>query len=111
MQVAWSAEEIVRDGRVRLPAVLRLVEWLVEVDRTYPSLAREISSVDLAESGAVTLQLVHAMGEVVLDIDTSLSKLALIDDVLRDLREKGLPYSQLDLRFADQIVVRREPRS
>ena len=51
--------------------------------------------------------LVHAEGTVLVDSETPVAKLALLDDVLRDLREKSLSYRQLDLRFKDQIVVRR----
>jgi hypothetical protein len=50
---------------------------------------------------------VHAPGEVLLARETPVDKMALVDDVLRDLRKKGVSFTRLDLRFPDQIVVRR----
>ena len=51
--------------------------------------------------------MVHAEGAIVLDHDTPVDKLSLLDDVLRDLHEKKIPFAVLDLRFDGQIVVRK----
>jgi hypothetical protein len=102
-----SGEPIVQGGRVRDEVVAGAISWLTEVGRRYPELAREISSMEIDSSGTLTLQLVHAPGEVLLARDTPVDKLAWVDDVLRDLREKGITFTRLDLRFPDQIVVGR----
>lgn len=107
MRVPWPAAAVEREGRIRLALVRDALSWLGEVGRRYPALAREISAVELDGAGIVTLRLVHAEGDVVLDLATPIEKLALVDDVLRDLHEKGIRFSRLDLRFEDQIVVRR----
>ncbi|HUP18550.1 MAG TPA: FtsQ-type POTRA domain-containing protein [Gemmatimonadota bacterium] len=103
----WTSASVVEAGRVRPGAVRRTLAWLGEVERKYPVLAREISTIELDRRGTVTLRLVHSEGAVVLAHDTPIEKLALIDDVLRDLHEKEIPYTVLDFRFEDQIVVRK----
>ena len=55
--------------------------------------------------GMLTLHLVHASGEVLLARDTPVEKMGWVDEVIRDLQEKGVAFSRLDLRFPDQIVV------
>lgn len=107
VRLAWPAGRLARSGRIGSGPVGELLIWLQAVERDLPALAREISSVELARSGTITLRLVHAEGTVLVASDTPVAKLALLDDVLRDLREKSLSYRQLDLRFKDQIVVRR----
>lgn len=106
IETEWPPAAVAAQGRIRQPEVRRLVEWLVAVTRQYPALAHEISALELDRRGTVTLRLVHAEGVIVLDQRTPIEKLALVDDVLRDLREKGLQTMQLDLRFEDQIVAR-----
>ncbi len=104
----WPASAVVDDaGRVKPGAVRRALAWLGEVERKYPALAREISSIELDGRGTVTLRMVHAEGAIVLDHDTPVDKLSLLDDVLRDLHEKKIPFAVLDLRFDGQIVVRK----
>lgn len=103
----WPAAVVTTDGFVRHPAVRALIGRLREIERHFPALAREISAIELDRAGTVTLRLVHADGAIVADLRTPIEKLALIDDVLRDLRQRGHTYLQLDLRFEDQIVVRR----
>lgn len=103
----WPAAEIARAGRVAVDEIGRTLALLGEVSRRYPALSREISAVEIDRAGTVTLRLVHGDGTIVLDVETPVEKLALIDDVLKDLKEKGLEYRTLDLRFDDQIVVRR----
>lgn len=98
---------IVHAGRVRDEVVSGAVAWLTEVGRRYPELAGEISSLEIDGEGTMTLRLVHAPGEVLLARETPVDKMALVDDVLRDLRKKGVTFTRLDLRFPDQIVVRR----
>jgi cell division protein FtsQ len=105
--IEWEAADVASGGLVGLKPARRLLAWMDQVQREYPALYREISAVELDRRGTVTLRLVHAEGELVLDQSTPIEKLALVDDVLRDLREKGLSYLRLDLRFEDQIVVRR----
>lgn len=107
LSVGWPASEVVREGRIAVEAVQSTLALLGEVSTRYPALSREISAVELERSGTVTLRLVHGDAAIVLDVSTPIEKLALIDDVLKDLREKGLDYRALDLRFDDQIVVRR----
>jgi cell division septal protein FtsQ len=107
LTVDWPSGLVAREGKVRLEPVLAMVRYLGEIKRRYPALAREISAVELANTGEATLRLIHAEGEIVLDTQTPVEKLTLVDDVLRDLRAKGQPYVKLDLRFTDQIVVRR----
>lgn len=107
LKAPWTSAEIVESGRVRPGAVRATLAWLGEVERKYPALAREISAIELDDREVVTLHLVHTSGRVVLDPSTPIDKLALLDDVLRDLHEKGIPYEVLDLRFEDQIIVRR----
>ena len=102
-----SAEGIVHGGRVRDSDVTLALAWMEEVGRRYPELADEISSLDVDPAGTLTLRLVHAPGEVLLARDTPIEKMALVDDVLRDLREKGIGFTRLDVRFPDQIVVQR----
>ena len=102
-----SAREVVRGGRVSDAVVAGAVAWLTEVVRRYPELAGEISSLEIDATGTLTLRLVHAPGEVLLARETPVDKMALVDDVLRDLRQKGITFTHLDLRFPDQIVVRR----
>ncbi|MFN2383180.1 MAG: cell division protein FtsQ/DivIB [Gemmatimonadota bacterium] len=102
-----AARVVTRAGRIGPGPVSELLGWLQAVERDLPALAREISSIELGRNGTITLRLVHAEGTVLVSSDTPVAKLAMIDDVLRDLREKALSYRQLDLRFRDQIVVRR----
>ncbi|MDX1660410.1 MAG: FtsQ-type POTRA domain-containing protein [Gemmatimonadota bacterium] len=96
-----------REGKLPPGAARRTLSILGEISRRYPALSREISAVELDRVGTLTLRLVHEEGAIVLDVTTPVEKLALIDDVLRDLEEKGLGYRVVDLRFDDQIVVRR----
>lgn len=107
LTVPWPGSMVAWEGNVRLEPVLAIVRYLGEIKRRYPALARGISTVELANTGEATLRLIHAEGEIVLDAETPVEKLSLVDDVLRDLRAKGQPYVRLDLRFTDQIVVRR----
>jgi cell division septal protein FtsQ len=92
-------------GRVRDEVVAGAVSWLKEVGRRYPELAREISSMRIDAEGMLTLHLVHAAGEVLLAGDTPVEKMGWVDEVIRDLQEKGVAFTRLDLRFPDQIVV------
>lgn len=98
---------VLQGGRVRDESVAGVVAWLTEVGIRYPALAREISSLEIGPEGTLTLHLVHVTGEVLLAADTPVDKMALVDDVLRDLKEKGVTFTRLDLRFPDQIVVRK----
>jgi hypothetical protein len=98
---------VVHGGRIHDESVSEAVAWLTEVGRRYPALAPEISSLEMRADGTLVLRLVHAEAEVLLARDTPVDKMALVDDVLRDLREKGVTFTSLDLRFPDQIVVRR----
>lgn len=107
LKIGSGEDAPLREGRVVAGAVRRTLTMLGEVSRRYPALSREISAVELDAVGTVTLRLVHEDGAVVLDISTPIEKLALVDDVLKDLEEKGLGYRVVDLRFDDQIVVRR----
>lgn len=102
---------VVHAGRVRDESVASVVAWLTEVGRRYPALASEISSIEIGAEGTLTLHLVHAAGEVLLARDTPVDKLALVDDVLRDLEGKGIAFTRIDLRFPDQIVVRKRAAS
>ncbi|HET9332139.1 MAG TPA: FtsQ-type POTRA domain-containing protein [Gemmatimonadota bacterium] len=102
-----ATSRIVHGGRVRDEVVNDAIGWLTEVGRRYPELAAEISSLEIDREGTLTLRLVHAPGEVLLARETPVDKMALVDDVLRDLRKKGVTFTRLDLRFPDQIVVRR----
>ena len=111
LTVAWEPAEVARDGLVRHDAVKAILSRLGEIAIHYPVLAREISAIRMEQDGSIALTLVHARGEVVLDRKTPLDKLALIDDVVRDLRRKGITYERLDLRFKDQIVVGGTERS
>lgn len=105
--VEQPAAEVVSGGFVVPGPVRALLVRLGEIDRRYPSLYGEISAIELDLRGTIRLRLVHAEGIIVLDRTTPIEKLALVDDVLRDLRGKGLEFERLDLRFEDQIVVRR----
>lgn len=107
LSVTWPPEQVTSSGRVRPGAVREALSWLGEVTRRFPELAAEVSAIELDRSGTMVLHLVHARGEVVLDGETPIEKLALVDDVLLDLRRKGIGYRLLDLRFENQIVVRR----
>ncbi len=107
LRAEWPAGEIAREGTVRLEPVREMLTWLERVAAQYPALAREISSIDLARDGTIVLHLVHVDGEIVLDGDTPIQKVGLVDDVVGDLRRKGISFVRLDLRFNDQIVVRR----
>lgn len=107
LTVGWPPAEVAREGIVRHQAVRAMLSRLGQIAIHYPVLAREISAIRMERDGTITLALVNAEGEVVLDENTPLAKLALVDDVLRDLRHKGITYERLDLRFEEQIVVRR----
>jgi cell division protein FtsQ len=111
LTVVWEPKEVAIDGVVHHEAVLAILSRLGEITIQYPVLAREISAIHMDQDGSIALTLVHARGEVVLDRKTPLGKLALIDDVVRDLRRKGITYERLDLRFKDQIVVGGTERS
>lgn len=84
-----------------------MVRWLGAVERRFPVLAREISSIDVSADGTARIRLSHTEGVLVIGPTTPLDKIALVDDVLRDLKEKGIGYREVDLRFDEQIVVRR----
>ena len=99
--------EVVHGGRVRDEVVAGALAWLTEVGRRYPELVREISSMEIDSEGMLTLHLVHAAGEVLLARDTPVDKMGWVDEVLQDLQKKGVTFTRLDLRFPDQIVVRR----
>ncbi len=107
LALAWDDPGEVVRGAVRVGPVREAVTWMVQVRREYPSLYRELSAVLLERSGTLTLRLVHTEGSIVLDQTTPMDKLALVDDVLMDLREKGIGYISVDLRFEDQIIVQR----
>lgn len=102
-----SGAQVIHGGRVRDEVVVGAVSWLKEVGRRYPELAREISSMRIDADGMLTLHLVHAAGEVLLARDTPVDKMGWVDEVIRDLQKKGVAFARLDLRFPDQIVVRR----
>ncbi|MFN2384422.1 MAG: cell division protein FtsQ/DivIB [Gemmatimonadota bacterium] len=102
-----SGSEVLRGGRVRDEVVSDAVAWLTEVAGRYPELAREISSLEIDAEGMLTLRLVHATGEVLLARDTPVEKMGWVDEVLQDLQKKGVTFTRLDLRFPDQIVVRK----
>lgn len=102
-----SRADVVHGGRVRDEVVAGAIGWLTEVGRRHPALAREISSMNIDSEGTLTLRLVHAPGEVLLARDTPVDKMAWVDDVLQDLKQKGVTFTRLDLRFPDQIVVQR----
>jgi cell division septal protein FtsQ len=103
----WEEAAALAGGRLRRGPLLEAVTWLARVRREYPALYREISAIDLERHGTLTLRLVHTEGVIVLDRTTPIEKLALVDDVIRDLREKGVDYLNMDLRFEDQIIVRK----
>lgn len=105
--VGWAPDEVAREGIVRHAAVRAMLSRLGQIAIHYPVLAREISAIRMEQDGTIALTLVNAEGEVMLDETTPLAKLALVDDVVRDLRHKGISFERLDLRFEDQIVVRR----
>lgn len=100
-----SGAQVIQGGRVRDEVAIGAVNWLKEVGRRYPELAREISSMRIDSEGMLTLHLVHASGEVLLARDTPVEKMGWVDEVIRDLQQKGVAFSRLDLRFPDQIVV------
>lgn len=100
-----SDAQVIHGGRVRDAAVAGAVTWLEQVGRRYPELAREISSMRIDGEGTLTLHLVHAAGEVLLARDTPVDKMGWVDEVIRDLQDKGVEFTRLDLRFPDQIVV------
>jgi cell division septal protein FtsQ len=100
-----SGSRVLHGGRVRDEVVSDALDWLEQVGRRYPELARELSSMRLDGQGTLTLHLVHADGEVLLARDTPVEKMGWLDEVIRDLREKGIEFERLDLRFPDQIVV------
>jgi len=102
-----SRAQVIQGGQIRDEVVMGAVTWLDEVGRRYPELAREISSIRIDAEGMLTLHLVHAAGEVLLARDTPVDKMGWVDEVIRDLQEKGVEFTRLDLRFPDQIVVRR----
>jgi cell division septal protein FtsQ len=102
-----NGAQIVKGGRVRDEVVADAVGWLTEVGRRYPELAHEISSLEIDAEGMLTLRLVHASGEVLLARDTPVEKMGWVDEVLQDLQKKGVTFTRLDLRFPDQIVVRK----
>jgi cell division septal protein FtsQ len=102
-----SSSQVVKGGRVRDEIVVDAVAWLTEIGRRYPELALEISSLEIDAEGMLTLRLVHAAGEVLLARDTPVEKMGWVDEVLQDLQKKGVTFTRLDLRFPDQIVVRK----
>lgn len=99
------ASHVIHGGRVRDDIVSAAVTWLDQVGSRYPELAREISSMRIDDEGTLTLHLVHAAGDVVLARDTPVDKMGWVDEVIRDLQQKGVEFTRLDLRFPDQIVV------
>ncbi len=107
LALAWDDTDRVAGGAVGAGPVREAVAWLVQVRRENPSLYRELSAIELERSGTITLRLVHTEASIVLDRTTPMEKLALVDDVLMDLREKGVGYVSVDLRFEDQIIVQR----
>ncbi len=107
LALGWEDPDEVAGAEVRPGQVREAVAWLVQVRGEYPALYRELSAVELERSGTITLRLVHTEGVIVLDRTTPIEKLALVDDVLGDLREKGIEYMEVDLRFEDQIIVQR----
>lgn len=102
-----SASGVLKGGRVRDEVMVDAIAWLTEVGRRYPELAREISTLEIDAEGMLTLRLVHAAGEVLLARDTPVEKMGWVDEVLQDLQKKGVTFTRLDLRFPDQIVVRK----
>jgi cell division septal protein FtsQ len=105
--LGWEEKVALAGGRLKPGPVLEAVTWLSRVRTEYPALYSEISAIDLAREGTLTLRLVHTEGVIVLDRTTPIEKLALVDDVIRDLREKGVDYLNMDLRFEDQIIVKK----
>jgi cell division septal protein FtsQ len=100
-----SDADVIHGGRVSDAAVAGAVTWLEQVGRRYPELAREISSMRIDREGTLTLHLVHTAGDVLLARDTPVEKMGWVDEVIRDLQDKGVEFTRLDLRFPDQIVV------
>ena len=105
--LGWKEQTAIAGARLRPGPVLEAMTWLTRVRSEYPTLYHEISAIDLERDGTLTLRLVHTEGVIVLDRTTPIEKLALLDDVISDLREKGIEYLNMDLRFEDQIIVKR----
>lgn len=107
MTSGWGAEEALESGHVKVGEIRRTLAWLGDVERELPRLYGEISTVELTDGGTIELRLAGPGCIVTLDGETPFEKLALVDDVLRDLGRRGESFVQIDLRFSDQIVVRR----
>lgn len=89
------------DGDAR--ALLRLV---IGIRDRVPEVSRRISTAELERGDRVVLRLMGEGGEVRLRLETPIEKVALLPDVLRDLKLKRQGFASLDLSFQDQIVVR-----
>ncbi|HEY7461375.1 MAG TPA: cell division protein FtsQ/DivIB [Gemmatimonadota bacterium] len=89
------------DGDAR--ALLRLV---IGIRDRVPEVSRRISTAELERGDRVVLHLMGEGGEVRLRLETPIDKVALLPDVLRDLKLKRQGFASLDLSFQDQIVVR-----
>lgn len=107
-----SADRLPPKGASVFPAeVRRLAAEIEHLRRADEELVRRISALSLRDDGSVRLRLVSPDVDLLLWPGTTLGRLreaeaALTDAISRD--PGGIP-DVVDLRFADQVVVRRNP--
>lgn len=87
--------------------LLSEVERLARID---PELMAEVSEVEARDSTGATLMLRHREAEIVLPAGIAADRLVELRAVLVDVESRGgekpTPRPNVDLRYADQIVVR-----
>jgi hypothetical protein len=94
-----------------LPIVARadsgVVGVLALVQSVDPALFQRITGARTVGRNGVSLEI--GSRRVVVDRDAGPEVIRAVTLVAQDLAAKGLPYAELDARFAGQVVVRRKP--
>ena len=81
-----------------------LIGVLAVVQSADPSLYAQVTSAHTLEEGDVVLEL--GTRDVLLRRDAETADVQAVELVARDLEARGRPYTELDARFAGQVVVR-----
>ncbi len=107
-----AADDVPPEGASMFPEDVRvLAAELDRLQRVDEALVRRISSLGLREDGALTLRLVSPDVDLVVPPRVTARRLREAEAALTDAisRTPGQIPEVVDLRFADQVVVRRNP--
>jgi cell division protein FtsQ len=91
---------------VTSPEVLRALAWLEALVEPRLRLAGGVSEIDVSASGLTALVLAQGTRVLAPPAPPGVERLSALRVVLADLEHRGIAAGEVDLRFADQVVVR-----